>query len=141
MRYLVIALSLVLLSCCASMPVSHWPNDPTAGVRVYHKGSSHNADSLIKWTDHYTDKLGLPRAHIIFQPLPHHWCGYAIPPTHKGEVVIAYNVQSTACRWIQETQYMALHEVCHYKLGHVYEAQVDDKREHKEVEKCVRQYW
>lgn len=134
----------LLLGGCAVRPqtVLRWPSDPIAGVRVYKLGSSGYADSLIKWSGYYAGKMGLSKPELIFQQLPNKWCGLALPPLHATDVLIAYDL-SKWCEFSWNARDAALHETCHFKLGHTRgprSEMLDEQQKHKEVATCMEAY-
>jgi hypothetical protein len=141
-RSLIPFLCAVAVSGCAlkqSQLTLRYPSDPVAGVRVYKPGLNGYADDLIRWTNYYTDKLKLERAELIFQQLPNRWCGLALPPAHPGQVLIAYDLSSW-CKISWNPRDAALHEVCHFKLGHTTSARseaIDSGIKHVEVDHCM----
>lgn len=138
--------------CAGKKPtgVWHYPEDRYGKVRVYQIGTNRRADQLIKWTNHYAEKMGLVKRqppgfmdeypHVIFQPLPNGWCGFAFMQPPNG-IIVAFNLTSR-CNLSWNPRALALHEMCHHRLGHVARFAADSSLDtHGEVEKCMTHYW
>lgn len=144
MKRLLPIIAILAAGCSIKQPQTTWryPSDPIAGVRGYKLGTSGYADSLVKWSNHYTSKMGLSKPELIFQQLPNKWCGLALPPLTATQVLIAYDL-SKWCEFSWNPRDAALHETCHFKLGHTVgprSEMLDSEQKHKEVADCMKAY-
>lgn len=91
-----------------------------------------------KWVRHYSAKMGIEPAGIVFGSLPGDWCGVTGRAIQWDGVYVGFDTGKRLCRtWPAREQ--ALHEMCHVKLNHTHST-ATDKAKHREVDSCVRKW-
>lgn len=101
-------------------------SDPTARQR-----------DLVRWTTHYSQKMGVEVDAIVFGKLPGDLCGVTFrSATHAG-IFIGFDTSKLRCKlWTAREQ--ALHEVCHVWQG---DSKIDrPQRRHPSVDRCARRW-
>lgn len=92
---------------------------------------------LIRWTTHYSQKMGVDPDGIVFGSLPGNWCGATFASKTFTGTYVAFDTNKLRCKlWSRREQ--ALHEMCHVKLDHADPRVIRDH--HPDVSACMKEF-